>query len=457
MPFAPIPINTGTVPDWNTRFGFPSIRNMFVGSSGNLYSTAGLDSIANLSGVRGFYETKYNGGSYFAVTKNQILNITYGGAIFLIKNILDSNLPVQIDENLRNQIVISDCTNGYVYDQQTSVFTQLSAANNFEITNPVSVIVVNSFAIWLDGKTGVWIWSNPNNAIAYNPLNQNQIDNNLSIGMGLEKLESNFYIFGSTGIERWQPTLSSNIYISPFQKDTNFMVDFGAISTDSIINSVNKIYFLSSRYLPMEITASGWNYLPNLSPNSPICVGISKIISEYPDVKRCYGSFYSFRGNFFYHLSFLQSGIAWVWCESSQKWALSDDLIVGASRTSESIALQDGIYTLTLAPANIKRELVLKRLCENKKIGTFRNLLKGVSLDIVQGSSQFNLNHVQLAISKDSRQWQNTVSRPIGKTGQTQCPLQWMCVVSFRHEITLKFTFYGELDFAIEGCNANIN
>lgn len=456
-----IPIDTGTLPDWNTRLGFPSLKNMYVGGSGSLYVTAGLIALSKIPDIRDYKYTAYGGGAYLVVTKTAVIRVTLTGDQSFISNIPYSGQAVQIDQNLNNQIMIADGLKAYVYSETANTLTTLTqGVNNFPFINPVAVVVLNSFAIWLDGITGEWIPSAPDNALVYDPLQLNQIDSTLTKGIGLQTLEANLYIFGSTGIEKWQATIGSNLYLDPFQKDTNFRVDFGALSENSIINSINKIYFLSSKFLPMELTVTGWDYLPSKgwNPNQPqMHPGISRIISQYPDNKNAFGSFYSWRGNFFYHLTFADSGIAWVWCENSQKWAFSDDLIVASSEEQETVALSDAIYSLSLIPANKHRQLITKRLVNSKDMGTYRNMLNGVELKVVQGYSQpAGPSYIELTVSKDSIQWLNTIRQQMGLTGQRQNITKWITNLSFQNELTFKFDYYGDLEFTIEQLRANI-
>jgi hypothetical protein len=460
--FNEIPINVGTKPDWNTRLGYPSLFNMFVGDSGFLYPTPGLVNISPQSPLlnnRALHYSSFGGGAYFVVTQNNIIRIAVGGTYSIVAQIQFSGLPVQIDENLQNQIIFVDGVNAYVLDQPANNFVILNeTTNGFPYKSPIAVVVLNTFAIILDGDTNSWIISSPNNALTYDPINQVQIESQLTQALGLETLNSNLYIFGTTAIERWEPNYQTNAYAFPFSRDNNFRTDFGAFSTDSIIRGINLIYFLSSKYIPMQLSGEG---LKNIAD-----IGMGAIISGYPDFEACLGSFFSYRGNYFYYMTFPTTGISWVWCENSKTWAQSDDLIVGALSTMEVVITSDGIFSLSLTPDHKRRTWISPRVVNYEGPAPYRNVLNAFELRFVHGYLSPNPPQpppatgpevVELTVSIDSESWLTTVPRIIGTTGNRNEITTWQMTGLAAYEYTFRVSYYGNMNFTIERAAAILN
>lgn len=455
--FVPIPHNIGNRPDWETRLGYPQLLNMFVGESGSAYCTGGLTKFSNEAadaGTREIHFTTFNGGGYIVVTKNNILRINLDGSFFIIANIRDSGFPVQIDENLQHQVGIVDGRSFWVYDQKSNSLTLMGETEGFSFRSPISIVVLNTVAIVLDRITNSWSISSPNNMLQFPALdNVPQISEQLTQAVGLETLNDNLYIFGSTGVERWVPSTGNNPYLFPFVKDTNYRQDFGAIGTNSIVRGFSEIFFLSSKFTPMILSANG-------GMQEIASVGTAKIISQYTDVDLCEGNFYSYSGNYFYSMTFPRTRQNWTYCQNSKTWAFNDDLIISAVRTGEVVATSSGLFNLELFPTQSKkRQIRTERITNYKGLEPYRNILNGVEVRIIQGLKQIpglpRNQNIELTLSIDSQSWLNTVIRPIGLTGERNAVTTWKMNIA-AYEFTFLLTYQGVLNFAIEGISAII-
>jgi len=459
MAIREIPINKGSMPDWNVRFGNPELFNMFVGESGLLYCTPGLQRIAQIQNCSDVWFTPFEQGSFIVVTKTSVLRVSFDGTVNFIAAITYSGQSVQMSENLQNQVGICDGRFAYVFDQNDGTFTILSdGANSFAVNNPISITVVNSMMIWLGAK-GEWQPSNPNNALLYDGAGVVQINSALTTAKGVSSLYNNLFIFGSTGIERWEATLQTNIYQFPFQRDNNFEQNFGALSTNCIVNAINRIYFLSSFYIPMALTPQGIVQLPQSSEKDPKSVtGWARIISEFPDKENVAGSFYSFRGNFFFQMTFLQEGIGLVYNQNSNTLHEVDDLIIASAKNTEYVLKADGLYKLDLSQDYKRRSFTSPRITFYKGQQTTRNLLNGVEVRMAQGYPQsIEPQNLELSLSLDSDSWLNVVRIPIGLTGQRNNLSIWRTNVAFQYEITTKIEYFGTYNFNIEKFTLDIN
>jgi hypothetical protein len=451
-PFVELPINRGERPDWQPRINYPKLFNMFVGESGHVYTDPGLSQLsadAPDDNTRAIWYSDYQGGSYFVVTNTQILQIALNGASYdVIANINNSGQAVQIDENAQNQIIIVDGRSAYVYAQQATppTFTVLSATQGFNFTSPISVTVLNNIAIILDATTNSWAISDPNNALVWPVLDYILLDSTLTQGVSLETLGNNLFIFGTTGIERWVPNTGNNTYLFPFDKDTSYRQDFGAISTNGVIRGFNEIYFLSSKYVPMSLSTQGLAELADADYRA----GLAKIISNYVDVNNCQASFYTFKGNYFFTMTFVASGVCWRYCINSKTYSRSDDLIISALRSYQVVATPDGIYNLVEKPQeNKKREIVLDNAKPYKGQQPSRTSLLGIDVQMLQGYLHNTQENLELSFSLDGQQsWTNIVTCPIGRTGERNAQTTWKMNITCKQYVP-RITYWGDLEFTI--------
>lgn len=456
--YIPIPINTGNFPDWQVRLGYSQLTNMFVGESGYVYATPGLIKIntnAPDNTARAVWESFYGNGAYFVVTNSAILRIGKDGNYKLIASIKNSGKAVQIAENLQNQIGIVDGRNYWVYEQRTDGLTLMGEKEGFSFKTPISIVVLNTFAAILDEETKTFGISDPNNMVSFSPLDTvPQIGDQLKEAVSLQTLTDNLYIFGSQGIERWVPSVANNPYLFPFTKDVNFRKDFGGIGTNSAIRGFEEIYFLSSKFVPMSLSANGG--LRDLGmPKST--EGIARIMSQYPDVSFASGSFYSYRGNYFYSLTFPESGKNWTYCQNSNTWSFNDDNILASVQGGDVVATSNGLFKLSLEPQNTKkRQWRSMRVVDDKGSNPYRMSLNAAKIRIVQGILQATEpQYIELQVSKDSENFGNISRRPIALTGERQNDTSWKMNMT-GHEFTFLLTYYGNLDLTLESFGALI-
>lgn len=451
-----IPINKGSVPSWNTQIDNPVLFNMFVTRDGNINYTPGLSLILALSNARAIWETPFDNDSYIVVTNSQILRIKENGNQKILYEISNSNLAVDITENLKSEVTITDGKDAYVVQQENNDnVVILGEDQGFDLKNPGSCCMINSFTAILDNITGIWRISSPNNAVNYAVFGPQVIDPNLATPLAIRSINNNLFIFGTGGIERWEPTLNINIYLFPLQKDMNFEIDFGAISTSCVVANINTIYFLSSRYIPMQISAQGFKAL--VSPDDKDGSGIAKEISQYSDVTHAKGAFFSFRGNLFYQLTFIESGNVWLYCINSETFSNTDDFIIGGARINEFVIKPDGLYQLSLTPDNKHRYWIGPDTQVYKGNQNYRSLVNGCEVRMTQGSPQTERpEYLSFAVSTDRRTWSNYVRLQMGMVGQFNYKTLWQTNITCQY-FKPRVDYYGTYPLTIEAFEININ
>lgn len=449
-------IAIGSLPNWNVQVDNPELFNLFVNKAGQLNYTPGLDLKLSLPGVRAIWETPFEGGCYILVTDDEIWRVKENGSKKLLYGILDSAQTVDITENLQNQLTIVDGDKAYVIEQRNlDTVTVLSPTNGFTLGNPGSCCMINSFTVVLDVDSGYWQISDANNALQYSAIRINAIDSALFTPVAVRTINNNLFIFGSAGIERWEPTLNVNVYLFPLQKDMNFKINFGAISTASVVSNVNTIYFLSSRFIPMMINAQGFQSLlpPNEKEDES---GIARELQAYPDVYSAQGAFYSFLGNFFYQITFAESQKTWVYCVNSKTFSNTDDFIIGAAFTTQYVITPAGFYELSTTPDSKKRYWIGEDIQVYKGQQNYRNVVNGVEARATQGSVQSQRpEYLSLAASIDRRTWSNDVRLAMGLVGQFNYRTIWRTNIACQY-FKPRISYYGDYPLTIEAVDINV-
>lgn len=453
--FIEIPIDRGTVPNFEIRLGYPKIFNFFVGEMRKLYRTpwlAKINTSYEIQDVRALIETSFNNGSYLVVDEFNLSRVSFNGEITVIHRIKNNGLPVQMAENLQNQVGIVDGRNLYVYDQKSNLFQSMGEEQGFVFNTPISITMLNSIAIVLDLDTGGWAISEPNQMLSFPPLdNVAQISSSLTQASALQTLDDNLYIFGTTGVERWVPNSGNNPYLFPFAKDNNFRVDFGSLSVNGTQRGFNQIFFLSSKFIPMVLDVKGSEDIAG--------PGLAKIISSYPDANLAETSFYTYLDNYFFHIYFPRSQISWVYCTDSRTWANVDDPIISSVPRQNVVGTTSGIFELTSDNAyavSKKREFQSERMKNYQGTETYRELLNSVEVQLVQGfiqSSVIEPQEMRLKISLDSMEWGNSVTALMGNTGERNALTIWRCNIAAK-EYTFNIQYQGTYDLVIDRITA---
>jgi hypothetical protein len=461
--FIKIAVNRGTRPDYETRINYPQLFNMFVGGSGYSYTDPGLSKLspdAPDEGARAVHYSSYNGGRFFTVTQTQVIEESFDGTGYrIIATINNSGQPVQISENAQHQVIFVDGEKAYVYSQQATppTFVTLSDDQEFTLNSPISVKVVNNIGAVLDAQTNSWIVSGANDLLLWPPLQFNSVDSTLTKAVSLETVDNNLFIFGTTGIERWVPNTGNSPYIFPFDKDTSYRQSVGAISTNAIANGFgengdyNVLYFLSSKFVPMSLSSIGLKEVPTEDYKA----GLARILSSYEDATKCEASFYIFKGNYTFAMTFVETGICWRYCVNSDTLSTGDDLIVSSVDASPVVATPDGIFTLVQQPQMRKRRTWIgDNMQPYKGQQPSRSTMCALDVQILQGLAHQGKEELELSFSLDGQQtWTNTVNRPIGATGQRNAQTTWVMNIAAK-QFTPRVSYYGNLEFTIREVNA---
>lgn len=158
---------------------------------------------------------------------------------------------VFITENNGNQIIITDNVGMYVYNWLTDTYYSISGGT---ITWPYAAVGNPGYCSFQNGNvivaligTQKWVLSNPNDATVW--VNDAQHQGSVQSKPGFIKAAvpvpgggNNIMIFGSTVAESWTYTGAA---LFPYQRTSNFNVDYGVSNPSSIAGLDNFVVWIS--------------------------------------------------------------------------------------------------------------------------------------------------------------------------------------------------------------------
>lgn len=452
-----VPINLGSAPQIDTQVSYPRLRNGFVGGSA-IYFLPQFEEILSLIGAQAIHFTSFN-DQYVVVSKTAIYYFN-GTALTLIASITQTISAIQVTENRDHQIIIVNGTFAYVFSQKTSILTTLGATQGFDITNPVDVLVLNTFTIIAGGTDKKWSVSSPNNALIWAANDIVVTDENFGELSGLGEADNNLFVFGEFSVQRWVPAIERTIYDFPFSQDPNFRQQYGAISTASIVSQDNAVYYLSND-----------NHVRKISNNQVkrlTTPGIALQIEVCNNTRESVGTSYFHKGTYFYHLSL--STESWVFNLDNNTWSESDLFLqdvsiqkfvstITTSNVSTFALQQDRIGKLGLFLQTQKGNLLLQtsRINFSRSAPFPRITLRQVVAILSQGNeSHPDLQIADLAVSMDNLLFGNNVRVALAKAGKRVVQARWFMNLNGT-SFTFRFLFVTNFDIGIESVVSNFN
>lgn len=441
-----IPLNVGSLPSVDLQANNPRLRNGFVNEKNEIQLLPNVALTQSLSGLRGILKSAYR-ERFILVTFNEVFYLEYG-ALIKVGEIIHSFNPIRLEENLQFQVTIVNGTGAWVFSQLTASFAKLSVANGFDIDNPTDVTVLNTFTIITGGSDRKWIVSDANNALVYNANEVIEGDTKVGDLMGVRALNNNLFIFGEGAVQRWVPSIERVPNSFPFTEDPSYRNEFGCISTASLVSDKNEIFYLSENGQVQHMNDEGYRTVTN--------DGISTIINSYSDINKGFGSYFYWKGYYFYQLTFLDSGTAWLYSSALKKWCESDTLILGFDQEA---VLTAGLYQLTNDYTDAFHPIVIQTpymdFSENNMQA--RSSINGILLQLTQGKSNLSETQVcDLQISKDNVLYGNHVRRKLAPIAKRLRQLWWFLNYT-NTGFSLRFTFRLKDDLTIKKAEYSIN
>ena len=441
----PIPINIGSLPSVDRQANNPRLVNAFVNRNDELQLLPNIALSRSLVGLRGILKSAYR-ERYILVTFNEVYYQEYR-ALIKVGEIIHSFNPIRLEENLQFQVTIVNGTGAWVFSQLTDSFAKLDSSNGFDLDNPTDVTVLDTFTIITGGTDRKWIVSDANNALLYSANEVIEGDTKVGDLNGVRALNNNLFIFGEGAVQRWVPSIERVPNSFPFTQDPSYRNEFGCISTASLVSDKNEIYYLSENGQIQRMSSSGYQIVSH--------DGISNLINGYTDKAKAFGSYYYWKGYYFYQLTFAETGAAWVYSSAIQKWCESETFILNFD---DFAVLNDGLYQFTDDYSDSFHEVVIQTPYIDFSANNMqsRSTINAVLLQLTQGKSNFSNTQIcDLQLSKDNLLYGNRVRRKLAPIAKRLRQLWWFMNYT-NTGFSLRFTLQLKDDLTIKKAQFSI-
>jgi hypothetical protein len=412
----PIEINTGTLPSVDKQINNSKLLGAFLNEKSEIQLLPNSTQTQALADTRVIFQSSFN--DRLILSTNDDIYYIENGLLVEVGTIIHSSFAVRMAENQQGQVCIVNGVGAWIFNQSANTLLKLDSDNNgFDIDNPTDVTSLDTSLIVTGGTDKRWIVSAANDAITWAANEVVETDVRVGNLIGVESLDNNLYIFGEGGVQRWIPSIERVPNSFPFSQDPTYQDSYGLNSTASLVSQNNELFYLSNDGEIRHMTPQGKRTISN--------DGIQSIINGYKDTDKAYGSYYYYKGNHLYQLTFETDKNCFIYCSEAGKFSESDDLIIGFDTNPIK---SDGVYKFNTDYSESFKNVVIQTpyiIPKNNDL-TQRAVLGAVIFEATQGKETPVENQsCFLSISKDNIVYGNDVRRTFSKVGERLFQFRW--------------------------------
>lgn len=404
------------------------------GEYGILRSTPGLRELMTLdSPVRGFYMTSRNYPVMVAGSK--LYSIESDFTTTELGTLSTSSGAVDFSDN-GSQLIIVDGPNGYIYDANTGVFTNITSDG----------WLGSDFVDFLDGyfvlakpDTGIFYISGLYNGLTYDALEYALTEANPDYIQAFRVLSQKVYFFGTKTIQIYYDSGAVDFPIAPMQGN---VLNVGIVAKRSLQMVNGQFIWLGSTKDGSGVVYAMSGFDVQRISTHPLEIAIK----SYGDVEDATAYAYQENGHYFYALNFPNADTTWVFDTATNLWAERQYLrngiperhraqyhihaygvhIVSDYATGKVYAMED--ETFTDGGTQIQRIRVAPHLESGLALirhNSFElDVVVGVGLN--DGTTTQTDPSVELYYSDDKgKTWKYAGVRALGKIGEYKKRLIW--------------------------------
>lgn len=147
---------------------------------------------------------------------------------------------VSVTANIAGQVIFTDGISGYIYNNNTSVFQQITAPG-FP-SQPLNVAMLDGYFVIPSGESRTFQISALNDGTQWDPLDEAQIQAYPGENVGVGVVNRRLYFFKTDSTEVWYNAGAADF---PFRRDNNLLFNFGCISASSIVSDFGFLFWLA--------------------------------------------------------------------------------------------------------------------------------------------------------------------------------------------------------------------
>lgn len=293
-------------------------KKLLIGTPGlNLFGT-----MANTAVLRGLYS--YNSLLY-AVSGNKLYEVSTGGVGAVRGTLNTSTGPVYMADNGPkdgHQLMITDGTNGYIFDSVAVSFVTISDANFFAIPGPV-IMLNNWFVVGTADNTDLFMLSKLGDGTTYTPLQEAEAEIDFDGITGLAADGQKLLILGRKSLEIWWNTGASNF---PFQRLNAQIFHVGCLAAATVARHAGCITWLAQ-------DDKGFAQIVRFDGGQPVVISTPDVewqLRAFTTLTDAFAFAYHDRGHDFYWITFPTADATFVFDITTKEWAQRSTGTTGA-------------------------------------------------------------------------------------------------------------------------------
>lgn len=236
-----------------------------------------------------------------------------GGTVRGISAIISAppvNAQVQFAANNNNQILILSQPNGYIYNTQTGVLTQITADGWL---GGSSVAFLDGYFVVSKPNSNVFFWSAINDGLQWDPLDFEAVtggpDNLVRIAADHREL----WMFCEEHTEIYYDSGDAD---NPFQRIAGAYIQQGCAAQGSVVELDNTLFWIGNNGDGSSVLWRANGYIPQRVSTH----GVEFAWQQYSTVADAVAYAYQDAGHLFYVVSFPTADATWAYDVSTQMW-----------------------------------------------------------------------------------------------------------------------------------------
>jgi len=223
--------------------------------------------------------------------------------------------------NTSTQIGFVDGGTVYVYTPSTGAYTSVSS---LFLNDPGDICVLNGRAIVIRKNNNVFFVSEQGNIQNYDANRFAIFQAMGDLLMGCASFKSRLFLFGRFSTEIWNPVPVAGV---PFQRDPNFVFEWGTPSTHSIIKGQDSAADTVLSWLAQDKSGSPSFLLTYGTDIETISTApISILLQSFSSLSDCVGKYYKIDGHAFLEWDFASANYTLTYDSTMKKWSTREML-----------------------------------------------------------------------------------------------------------------------------------
>ena len=392
-----------------------------------LFPTPGLLAFVNFGAYpsRGIYRKD---NFLYVVNRFTLWRVSNDGSMTSLGTLATSAGRVDMSDN-GTQIIVVDGPNGYIYNTNTSTFTQITSPN---FPGASTVTFLNGYFVVTKPDTGQFYVSSLYDGLTWAALDFATAESNPDNLVRVLADNGQLVLFGPETTEFWG---DSGALDFPFARVGAAAIEWGLAARWSLAKFMDSLIFLRRNRLGavQVCTLSGYNAVPVSNPE------MDYVFSKYSATENATGFSYMVSGHPFYQINFPSAGESWLYDGLTKAWSkvessggrhrgeiqqnFLDRSYVTDWENGKLYYFQDGLYTDD--GQQIARELITR----HQSVGDWMcfdelwlEMEAGTGTLLGQGADP----KIMMSVSKDGgHTYGNEIWVPMGKQGEYRRRAVW--------------------------------